>query len=146
MAGDTSVPALHSDVRLTLPARPENVAVVRHVLGAVAEVLSLPDAVSEDMQLAVTEACTNVVRHAYANGDDGFIDVVVQPNGDALDVIVTDTGRGIGPSTDCEGPGLGLPLIAALADAVEVERSLETGSRLVMSFLCSRSEPAVGPA
>jgi anti-sigma regulatory factor (Ser/Thr protein kinase) len=121
------------------------VAVVRHVLGAVAAALSLPDALGEDMQLAVTEACANVVRHAYANGD-GIIDVVVRQNGDALDVIVTDTGRGIGPSTDCEGPGLGLPLIAALADAVEVERSLETGSRLVMSFLRSRTEPAVGLA
>src|SRR4051794_25938923 len=47
-----------SDVRLTLPARPENVAVVRHVLGAFAEALMLPDPVIEDMRLAVTEACT----------------------------------------------------------------------------------------
>src|SRR3712207_677573 len=60
-----------SDVRLTLPARPENVAVVRHVLGAFAEALQLPDPVIEDMRLAVTEACTNVVRHAYADGEIG---------------------------------------------------------------------------
>ena len=60
------VPALDSDVRLTLPARPENVAVVRHVLGAFAEALQLPEPTIEDMRLAVTEACTNVVRHAYS--------------------------------------------------------------------------------
>src|SRR5215218_9311488 len=79
----------HRDIRLTLPARRENVAVVRHVLGALAEAL--------DLRLAVTEACTNVVRHAYgARGGD--IDVVVRPSGRALEVIVTDAGRGMGPS------------------------------------------------
>ena len=62
------VDARDSDVRLTLPARPENVAVIRHVLGAFAEALRLPDDLVEDMRLAVTEACTNVVRHAYADG------------------------------------------------------------------------------
>jgi serine/threonine-protein kinase RsbW len=145
MARDTSVVAFNSDIRLTLPARPENVAVVRHVVGALAEALRLPDAVSEDMRLAVTEACTNVVRHAYA-GDQGTIDVLVRPNGDALEVIVADDGRGIGSSADTEGPGLGLSLIAALADSLAIERNPETGSRLVMSFLRSRTAPAMGLA
>jgi anti-sigma regulatory factor (Ser/Thr protein kinase) len=137
MPGDTSVAALDSDIRLTLPARPENVAVVRHVLGALAEALRLPDGLVEDMRLAVTEACTNVVRHAYAAGE-GTIDVVVRPDGDALEVVVSDTGRGIGPSPDTQGPGLGLPLIAALTDSVEIHRSLGAGSRLVMRFRRSR--------
>ena len=144
MAGEISVAAFESDIHLTLPARPENVAVVRHVVDALAEALRLPDAVTEDMRLAVTEACTNVVRHAYTG--DGTIDVVVRPNGDALEVVVTDTGRGIGPSPDTLGPGLGLPLIAALADTLEIEHSLETGSRLVMRFLRSRTPAAVGLA
>ena len=139
------VVAFDSDIRLTLPARPENVAVVRHVLGALAEALTLPDDVSEDMRLAVTEACTNVVRHAYVD-DQGTIDVVVRPNGDALEVIVADDGRGIGSSPDTAGPGLGLSLIAALADSLEIERNLETGSRIVMSFLRSRTAPAMGLA
>ena len=71
-----------SDVRLTLPARPENVAVVRHVLGAFAEALQLPDPVIEDMRLAVTEACTNVVRHAYADGEPGPVEILIRPEGD----------------------------------------------------------------
>ena len=66
---------MSSDVRLTLPARPENVAVIRHVLGAFAEALQLPADLVEDMRLAVTEACTNVVRHAYHDGEPGPIDV-----------------------------------------------------------------------
>jgi serine/threonine-protein kinase RsbW len=124
-----------SDVRLTLPARPENVAVVRHVLGAFAEALMLPDTVIEDMRLAVTEACTNVVRHAYADGETGPVEILIRPVGDTLQVIVSDEGRGLGPSNDSSGPGLGLPLIAALSHSLEIEPAGEVGSRLRMSFL-----------
>jgi serine/threonine-protein kinase RsbW len=129
-------PQLSSDVRLTLPARPENVAVIRHVLGAFAVALRLPPDLVEDMRLAVTEACTNVVRHAYQDGEPGPIDVVIRPNGDRLDLIVADHGQGIGPSTDVAGPGLGMPLIAALADSVEVRHWPRRGSRVTMSFRC----------
>jgi serine/threonine-protein kinase RsbW len=124
-----------SDVRLTLPARPENVAVVRHVLGAFAEALDLPSEIVEDMRLAVTEACTNVVRHAYDGADAGRLEIVICPDGDILEVVVSDHGRGIGPSPDTAGPGLGLPLIAALTHRLEIEHAPRTGSRLAMSFL-----------
>jgi serine/threonine-protein kinase RsbW len=127
---------MSSDVRLTLPARPENVAVIRHVMGAFAEALQLPAELVEDMRLAVTEACTNVVRHAYHDGEPGPIDVVIRPHGDELQLIVADNGAGIGPSPDLAGPGLGLPLIAALADHVEIEHGPSRGSRLAMSFRC----------
>lgn len=132
-----------SDVRLTLPARPENVAVVRHVLGAFAEALHLPLDVIEDVRLAVTEACTNVVRHAYDGSEAGQLDVVIRPEGEVLEVLVTDDGRGIGPSPDTAGPGLGLPLIAALTDSLEIQHAPRAGSRLAMSFLC---RPRVGTA
>jgi anti-sigma regulatory factor (Ser/Thr protein kinase) len=132
-----------SDVRLTLPARPENVAVIRHVLGAFAEALNLPDAVVEDMRLAVTEACTNVVRHAYDDEEHGPLEIVIRPDGDRLDVIVSDCGRGIGPSPDTAGPGLGLPLIAALVHSLEIQHAPRAGSRLAMSFL---RRPRVGVA
>jgi serine/threonine-protein kinase RsbW len=125
-----------SDVRLSLPARAENVAVIRHVLGAFAEALRLPPELVEDMRLAVTEACTNVVRHAYHDGEPGPIDVVIRPNGDRVELIVSDHGSGIGPSPDTSGPGLGLPMIAALADNVEIEHAPRRGSRLAMSFRC----------
>jgi serine/threonine-protein kinase RsbW len=134
-----------SDVRLTLPARAENVAVVRHVLGAVSEVIELPCAVTDDIRLAVTEACTNVVRHAYGGGN-GTIDVAVRRNGPALEVVVADAGRGDGPSPDVSGPGLGLPLMAELADSLRIERDADAGSRLVMSFPRTRTTPAMRPA
>jgi serine/threonine-protein kinase RsbW len=133
-----------SDIALTLPARAENIGIVRQVLGAFADALALPEAVAADMRLAVTEACTNVVRHAYGNGG-GTIDVVARPHGDGLEVVVADSGRGLGRSSDTAGPGLGLPLIAALADTLEIDRNAAAGSRLVMSFRPRRATPAMGP-
>jgi anti-sigma regulatory factor (Ser/Thr protein kinase) len=99
--------------------------------------------VTADIRLAVTEACTNVVRHAYGDRA-GDIDVVVRPRGRALEVIVADNGRGMGPSPDTSGPGLGLPLMAALADSLEIQGSATAGSRLMMSFLRNRTRPAMG--
>jgi len=128
--------ACASDARLSLPARPENVAVVRHVLGAFADALQLPPELVEDMRLAVTEACTNVVRHAYRDGVPGPIDVLIRPDGDRLELVVSDRGQGLAPSAGVTGPGLGLPLIAALADSVELQELPLRGSRLTMSFRC----------
>ena len=145
MVDRSAAQADDADIRLTLPARPENVAVVRHVLGALAEAIGLEDRVIADMRLAVTEACTNVVRHAYVDGE-GTIDVVVRPRGEAVEVVVADEGRGLGPSPDTAGPGLGMPLIAALADSVEVQRDQTRGSRLAMRFMRSRTSPAMGIA
>jgi anti-sigma regulatory factor (Ser/Thr protein kinase) len=145
MTRHLAVAARASDITLNLPARPENIPVVRHVLGALADALALPEAVAADMRLAVTEACTNVVRHAYADGA-GTIDVVAGPRGDALEVIVADSGRGLGPSPDTAGPGFGLPLIAALADTLEIEHDASDGSRLVMSFRRCRGAATIGVA
>ena len=59
------------DLVLTLPARAENVAVVRHAFGGLADVVDVADQTLSDIKLAVTEACTNVVVHAYPGRDDG---------------------------------------------------------------------------
>jgi anti-sigma regulatory factor (Ser/Thr protein kinase) len=125
---------VHTDVKLTLPARPENVSVIRHVLGAFAEALRLPDELVEDLRLAVTEACTNVVRHAYPPNETGPVEISIQPMEEHVSVIVSDHGRGIGTSSDTTGPGLGLPLIAAIADVVELQPVPGGGSRVAMTF------------
>ena len=123
-----------TDVTLTLSARPENVAVIRHMLGAFAESLRLSHELVEDLRLAVTEACTNVVRHAYPEGDPGAVEVSIEPREDDLYVVVADSGRGIGTSRDTTGPGLGLPLIAAIADTVDLQSAPGGGSRVTMTF------------
>ena len=124
-----------TDVKLTLPARPENVAVVRHVLGAFAQALGLPMELIEDIRLAITEACTNVVRHAYADSDPGSVEVSIRPHEDVVQVTVADHGCGIGTSADASGPGLGLPLIAAVADTMELQPVPGGGAQVRMTFV-----------
>src|ERR1044072_1570828 len=84
----------YTDVKLTLPARPENVSVIRHVLGAFAEALRLPDELVEDLRLAVTEACTNVVRHAYPVDQTGPEEISIQPQAETVSGVESDPGRG----------------------------------------------------
>jgi serine/threonine-protein kinase RsbW len=127
------------DVRLTLPARAENVAVVRHMLGAFGASVYLPDELIEDLRLAVTEACTNVVRHAYPAGYPGAVEISIEPRDERVRIVVADAGRGIGTSTDTSGPGLGLPLIAAIADTVDLQSAPGGGCRVAMTF--SRRAP-----
>jgi serine/threonine-protein kinase RsbW len=141
--GGGSVPALESDITLTLPARPENIALVRHMIAALGAAIQLPEGTVDDMRLAVTEACTNVVRHAYSP-HDGRIEVVIRRDGEAINVIVSDEGRGLGASPDVAGPGLGLSLIAALADRLEIDHAPQKGSRLLMAFLRRRNAHPVG--
>ena len=69
LAPERSVDTDAPDLELTLPARPENVAVARHAIGGFADVLDVPDQTLADVKLAVTEACTNVVVHAYPDGE-----------------------------------------------------------------------------
>src|ERR1700754_3913652 len=130
----TAMQRVDTDVKLTLPARPENVSVIRHVLGAFAEALRLPDDLVEDLRLAVTEACTNVVRHAYPPEHTGPVEISIMPLEEQVTVIVSDHGRGIGTSSDTTGPGLGLPLIAAIADVVVLQPVPGGGSRGAMTF------------
>jgi len=90
-----------------------------------------------DVALAVSEAVNNVVVHAYrdrdASTEPGRVHVAVTLERDDLVVAVSDEGTGMKPRTDSPGAGLGLPIIATLADRVEVDR-LATGTRLVMAF------------
>jgi serine/threonine-protein kinase RsbW len=130
--------ATPSPVRLSLPAKARNIAVVRRALEAIADELSLPRRLVEDMRLAVTEACTNVVRHAYSGteaDDASALRVELLPHARGMQVIVEDKGRGMGPTPDSRGPGLGLPLIAALTSNCEVSHGAgHRGSRIAMSF------------
>src|SRR3954451_19393926 len=77
------------DLSLTLPARAENVAVIRHAIGGLGEALEIDDQTLSDLKLAVTEACTNAVVHAYPNGE-GPIEVAVYIGDHLLMLVVRD--------------------------------------------------------
>jgi serine/threonine-protein kinase RsbW len=130
------VTAAVSDIRLVLPARPENVALVRQVLSGMADVLPVEPNLLADMKTAVTEACNNVVLHAYS-GDAGTLEVDATPDPECVKVVVRDHGEGMQPRTvesDEPSLGLGLPLIAALSDRFEISGGLGLGIEVRMLF------------
>ncbi len=138
----TGAPA--SEVRLTMPARPEGVGVVRQALAGMADALDFDAAVLADMKMAVTEACTNVVVHAY--DDAGELEVEMTADELGLTILVRDQGTGIRPHparSETPALGLGLPLIAALSDAFELRGGVGEGTEVRMTFHYARDAAAV---
>ena len=71
------------DLQLVLPARAEDVAVVRHALAGLAEALDMDPAQLADLKTVVTEACMNAVVHAYED-EPGPMEVDAYREDDAL--------------------------------------------------------------
>jgi serine/threonine-protein kinase RsbW len=123
-------------VRLTIPARAEYITLGRLALTAIARVRPLSDETLSDLKLALTEACTNSVRHAYRQGRKGVVEIVYQLEPDRLVVEVTDDGEGFEPGElegsngDLNEGGLGIAIIRAIADEVEIGERESGGSRL----------------
>jgi serine/threonine-protein kinase RsbW/stage II sporulation protein AB (anti-sigma F factor) len=120
-------------VCLDLPAEPASARTARH---AVCELL---DGVSADrggVMLAVSEAVTNAVLHAYSGGSrEGRIRVRAELlDHEALDVTVEDDGIGMRTRSDSPGIGLGLPTISALADTLEIDVRSGGGTAIRMRF------------
>jgi len=133
--------ALVPEVRLSLPARAEGVGVVRQALAGVADALVFDAAVLADMKMAVTEACTNVVVHAYDERDEGSLEVEMAADDTGLTIVVRDQGAGMQQGSagrDAPALGLGLPLIAALSDGFELHGDPGEGTEVRMSFAYER--------
>jgi len=122
------------DLEISLPARAENIAVLRHILGGVGDALALDPDVLADLKLAVSEACTNAVVHAYDDGEPGLLDLEVSTLSAGVEVVVRDHGRGMAPRDDSPGLGVGLPLMAGLAASLELTNRADGGTEVRMSF------------
>jgi serine/threonine-protein kinase RsbW len=119
---------------MSLPAKAENVAVVRHALAGLAESIGMDEPGIADLKTVVTEACMNVVVHAYPDDRPGPLEVEATPDGDGLTVAVRDHGMGIRPRTDGSRPSLrlGLTLIAALSSSFEINGGVDRGTEIRM--------------
>ena len=116
-------------LQMVLPAKSENVAVVRHALAGLAEEIGMDEPGLADLKTVVTEACMNVVVHAY-QGQPGPLSVEAEPDESGLTVVVRDEGGGIKPQADAERDSLrlGLSLIAALSSSFSISGGLDQGT------------------
>jgi serine/threonine-protein kinase RsbW len=127
-----------AELQLRLPAKPENVALVRQALSGIGDVMHVEPTLLADIKTAVTEACNNVVLHAYPDQASGTLEVDADPDQDRVVVVVRDFGHGMLPRpADPEeaSPGLGLPLIAALSDRFEISGGGGRGIAVRMVFM-----------
>jgi serine/threonine-protein kinase RsbW len=121
---------------LGMPSRADNVALVRQAFGGLADAVGISEPLLADVKTAVSEACNNVVVHAYG-GDEGPLEVTVGVQGNELLVLVRDHGGGIQPTpalTEQTVHGVGLSLIQALTERVEFAGAPETGTEVRMTF------------
>jgi serine/threonine-protein kinase RsbW len=127
-------------IRLTIPAKPEYITLGRLALTGLARLRPEPlsQEVLGDLKLALTEACTNSVRHAYPDGP-GLVEILYELHADRLVVEVSDDGGGFQRPSGTGGPvadedlaegGLGIAIIDALADELEIGEGDRGGSRL----------------
>ena len=129
-----------STVQLTIPAKPEYITLVRLALSGITKLRPLSDETLGDLKLAVTEACSNSVRHGYGDAGDGTVEIRYELQPDRFVVEVADDGpgfdaRGNRPDAfDEEGlaeGGLGIAIIKAVSDEFESgARGDGHGSRL----------------
>jgi serine/threonine-protein kinase RsbW len=135
-AGGETTRVESARVRLTIPAKPEYISLGRLALTGLSHLRDLSAETLADLKLALTEACTNSVRHAYPD-DGGSVEIVYELQAGQLAIEVTDDGRGFDyhePVADddelAEG-GLGIEIIRALSDEFELRGGGEgQGSRL----------------
>ena len=121
-------------LRMSLPARAENVAVVRHAVAGLGERLGMDEIAIADLKTVVTEAAMNSVVHAYGDGEDGLLSVEAFAEHDGLTVVVRDYGTGIRPQPHPERASLriGLTLIAALSASFEISGGSDRGTEIRM--------------
>jgi serine/threonine-protein kinase RsbW/stage II sporulation protein AB (anti-sigma F factor) len=119
---------------LRLTAAPESVPVARRSVCRAIRAVGVEDVVLERVQLAITEACANVVVHAYRDREPGELGIEVRVGPGELCVRVRDQGGGVTPRLDSPGLGLGLPLIGALATSVDIRACASSGTVVAMSF------------
>lgn len=128
-------------VTLNLSNKAENVLLVRQALSGLAETIGLDELELNDISTAVSEACNNVVLHAYA-GAAGPLEVEVFAAGEPLEVIVRDHGAGITPhERDPEEAvgGIGLPVIRALSDTATFRDLDGGGTEVRMAFVTAKA-------
>jgi serine/threonine-protein kinase RsbW len=123
-------------VALTVPAQAEFIALGRLALTGLARTRALSGEMVADLKLALTEACSNSVRHAYDEGREGVVEIVYELSDDRIAIQVTDDGSGFDPEIleraqeELDEGGLGIAIIRALTDELEIGARPQGGSRL----------------
>jgi anti-sigma regulatory factor (Ser/Thr protein kinase) len=120
---------------VTVPGTPFGVRTLRREISGIAEDCGMDATGVADVQLAVTEAATNAVMHAYAT-TPGDVTVTAAVHEGELAIVIADTGGGLVERSDSPGLGVGLSIIATVADEMRIT-SNAGGTQIHMTFPCT---------
>ena len=124
--------------RWSIAPEPQNVGRIRREVVRYAARHGVPEPPLADLAVAVSEAVTNAVVHAFRGGSpaEGTVKVEVEVTaGQVVKVVVSDDGEGMAPRPDSPGLGLGLPLMTQLATSFAVTHPLDrSGTEVCMTF------------
>ena len=125
-------------ITLRIPAKAEYIALCRLALSGLSQLRVIRDDTMADLKLALTEAVSNSVRHAYRSSGGGHVDVTYELGAERLGIQVVDDGEGFDPDEppSFEGEelsegGLGIAIIRSIADEFDIQSAPgRRGSRL----------------
>ena len=120
-------------VVLQLESRPQTLTIVRGMLSGVAELLEMDPELLDDLKTATSEACNNVVLHAYGE-TTGSMCIRVFADADELRVVVEDRGAGPGGAGVAGGEGIGVSVMRALAREATFRSRAGGGTEVAMVF------------
>ena len=125
--------AATTELRISLAAKAENLALVRQALSGFADGASIPERPLADLKQIATEACMNAVVHAYPGRDDGRIDLSAVASDGEVELRIRDWGIGFRPRPASADTSLrlGLPLIASVVDSFGIESPEGGGTTLI---------------
>ncbi|MDZ7270854.1 MAG: ATP-binding protein [candidate division KSB1 bacterium] len=145
--------------RLRLLSQTENLEIIRNFVGHIARRVGFDDEDATKIEMAVDEACSNVIKHAYERDAHKPMDIVVKIDYDKLTVVVTDHGKGFDPSSikmpdmkeylaELRVGGLGIYLMRTLMDEVsfDIKPGVRNQVRMVKYFIKRNSPGAHGGA
>ena len=122
-----------------MTAVPASVPALRGAIAEYASAEGVGEPLLSSIKLAVSEAVTNAVLHAYVGGDPGPVRLAAWLDAGCLLVEVSDDGAGMMPRLDSPGLGVGLPFIADTADSLDITSSPHGGAHLRMTFALQRA-------
>ena len=136
----TCIAMTTAHLELVLPAVPDSIPAIRKSVGDAATELDADVLAVDAVRLAVTEAATNVVRHAYG-AEGGEIRIAVERGAGTMTVWVVDGGTGIVDRPRGSEGGYGLRMIRALTRSCEISGGSDGGTTVRMVFALAPGEP-----
>jgi anti-sigma regulatory factor (Ser/Thr protein kinase) len=138
--------AIADAVSITIPSHPRFLSLVREIVVKWCKIKDMGDEEAEKIKLAVDEACSNVIKHAYRSDESGIIKVKFSATSSAFRVTIEDAGLKVEQSSlqgrsldDVRPGGLGIHLITRAFDSMTYDRRKRKGNRLILTRHAKRT-------